>query len=221
MKVDGVLVLDEILLDLAVARRTVRVPRAPRGGPSLRSSVGSSRRSGCEGTIHPSPTTESSHYRCPTVLNFTFSETHLQNLEYSRIMGEKTLHPLPTRDPVGGGPLYVSELTAEDTGVVIRGKFKIPKLAQLDSDQANFLEIFLRTRGNLTAMEKEVGLSYPTLRSRLDALLDTLDLKPISTEPSKKEVKKVTEQRRSILEMLERGEITAAEAKARMKEVGA
>jgi len=136
-------------------------------------------------------------------------------------MGEKTLHPLPTRDPVGGGPLYVSELTAEDTGVVIRGKFRIPKLAQLDSDQANFLEIFLRTRGNLTAMEKEVGLSYPTLRSRLDALLDTLDLKPISTEPSKKEVKKVTEQRRSILEMLERGEITAAEAKARMKEVGA
>lgn len=136
-------------------------------------------------------------------------------------MGEKTLHPLPTKDPVGGGPLYVSELTAEDTGVVIRGRFRIPRLAQLDSEQAHFLEVFLRTRGNLTAMEKEVGLSYPTLRSRLDALLDSLELKPIGTEPSKKEVKRATEQRRSILEMLEKGEITADEAKARLKEVTA
>lgn len=150
-----------------------------------------------------------------------FLKRALGILSNLNIMGEKTLHTMPARDPVGGGPLYVSELTAEDTGVVIRGKFRIPRLAQLDTEQAHFLEVFLRTRGNLTAMEKEVGLSYPTLRSRLDALLDTLDLKPINAEPSKKELKKASEQRRSILEMLERGEITADEAKSRMKEVTA
>ncbi len=132
-------------------------------------------------------------------------------------MGKKELHPILARDPVAGGPLYISELTAEDADVVIRGRFEVPRFARLDGEQTHLLETFLRSRGNITVMEKELGMSYPTVRARLDALLVALDLKPIQ-ESVKKD--KDTDRKRRILEMLENGEISAEEAKAKLKENG-
>ena len=130
-------------------------------------------------------------------------------------MGQKNLHKIPDSDPVSGGPLYISELTGEESGVQIRGKFEIPRYARLDKEQSEFLETFLRCRGMISCVEKELGISYPTVRARLDALLETLGLAPAKEESGKKSAEK----RRKILDQLEKGEITAAEAKAKLRGV--
>ncbi|HMS54507.1 MAG TPA: DUF2089 domain-containing protein [Fimbriimonadaceae bacterium] len=126
--------------------------------------------------------------------------------------GEKH-HRLPHKDPVSGGELYVSELANDDSGVRIRGKFEVPIYSRLDPDQANFLEVFLRSRGVLSTVEKELGLSYPTVRARLDQVLGSLGFAPINDAQANGRPRKSTE----IIDMLEKGEITAEEAKARLR----
>jgi hypothetical protein len=66
----------------------------------------------------------------------------------------------------------------------------------------------------LNSVERELGISYPTVRARLDALLDSLGLVATKDEPGRKE--KGPDRKQEILEQLERGEITAEEAKARL-----
>lgn len=129
-------------------------------------------------------------------------------------MAKDKYYKVPARDPVSGSELYVSELTSEDTGITIRGRFEIPPYARLDGEQAKFLETFLRCRGMLSSVEKELGISYPTVRSRLDNLLETLSLAPIKEEKPKSE--KSSEKKRKVLEQLEKGEITPDEAKEKL-----
>jgi len=109
----------------------------------------------------------------------------------------------------------ISELYCEESGVSIRGKFDIPRLCRLDEEQSNFLETFLRCRGNITGVERELGISYPTVRSRLDALLETLELVPFKEDTVRKE--KAAETVKSVVDQLERGEITAEQAKAKLR----
>jgi hypothetical protein len=128
-------------------------------------------------------------------------------------MDRKQLLRLPHKDPVNGGDMFVSELTSESTGITIRGSFELPRYAKLDAEQTEFLEIFLRYRGMLNGVERELGISYPTARARLDTLLGSLGINPVDTKSSSE---KHTEKRKKILEQLESGEITAAEAKQKL-----
>ena len=130
-------------------------------------------------------------------------------------MEPKELHPLPHKDPVTGGELYVSELRNDQSGIQIRGKFEVPRYARLDPDQAKFLETFLRCRGMLNSVERELSLSYPTVRSRLDQLLEALGLTPVKDDRRDKN----GDAKRKILEQLEQGHITAAEAKDKIKAI--
>src|SRR4051794_33074547 len=114
------------------------------------------------------------------------------------LMSKEKLKKLLTRDPVNGGDLYVSELASDESGIAIRGKFEIPRYARLDDEQSRFLETFLRCRGMLNSMERELGISYPTVRARLDALLAALELAPIKEEAPKKD--KSAEKKKLILE---------------------
>jgi hypothetical protein len=86
------------------------------------------------------------------------------------------VYPLPARDPVTGGALVITELQGPESGVTLRGRFEMPRFAQLSPDQARYLETFLRCRGMLNSVERELGISYPTARARLDAVLKALDL---------------------------------------------
>jgi hypothetical protein len=131
-------------------------------------------------------------------------------------MPQPKLHPIPHRDPVSGGELYISELTNDESGVTIRGKFEVPRYAKLDSEQAKFLETFLRCRGMLNSVERELGISYPTVRARLDALLEALGLPPVKEDAGTKR-EKFQDRRKRILDQLEKGEITAEEAKAKLR----
>ena len=123
------------------------------------------------------------------------------------------MHRQPNQCPVCDGAFYISELTCEACGSVLSGKFGTSQFTRLDKEHASFLETFLRCRGVLSAVEKELGISYPTVRSRLDSLLDALGF---AAEPAER-VEERTASRAEILDQLERGEITAEEAKAALR----
>lgn len=130
--------------------------------------------------------------------------------------GKKTLNSLPEA-LWSLGDWHISELTNEEAGLVIRGKFELLPMQRLDEDQTKFLITFLRCRGVYNAMEKELGISYPTVRARLDALLKALNLHPAAEEAFDGK-RGVRDEHKQILEKLEKGEITPEEAKKAMKE---
>ncbi len=107
--------------------------------------------------------------------------------------------------PVCSGKLYISELSCRDCDTKIRGEFEIPPFSKLDESEQEFLILFLRSRGSLRELQRELALSYPTVRNRLDALLAKLGL--LSKHASREEI---TE----ILDKLEQGELSAEEAAA-------
>ncbi len=126
--------------------------------------------------------------------------------------------PIPPLCPVSGEPVDVTEITSRESGIVIRGRFVLPPTARLSPEQQEFLEVFLRARGVISTMERELGVSYPTVKGRVDALLDALGLEPYKTE--RRDASR-SEEKARILKQLEAGEITPAEAKEQLKRTGA
>jgi len=122
--------------------------------------------------------------------------------------------PLPTRCPLTGGELIVTRLYSPAGGITIEGEFAITTpFAQLSAEQLKFVETFVRCEGKLNRMESEMKLSYPTLRSRLHEIVRAL-----GAEPDKEEAPQPSEQeRRRILEELNNGQLTFAEAMQRLK----
>lgn len=106
----------------------------------------------------------------------------------------------------------VSELTTTDGEITVRGEFAIPRWSRLDDENSQFLETFLRCRGVITLIEREMGISYPTVVKRIDALLAALDIVPVK-ESSRRAP---NAESATILDLLEQGQIDAAEAKRRI-----
>lgn len=132
-------------------------------------------------------------------------------------MARDDFHDLPGVCPVTGEALFVSEVTSVASGVVIRGRFRMPRYAGLEKEQAQLLEVFIRSRGVISTMEKELGLSYPTVRARIDSLMQSLGYEPLKT-PASPRPDATADDKRKVLELLEQGTISAEEAKARLKE---
>jgi hypothetical protein len=95
----------------------------------------------------------------------------------------------------------------------VEGHFELSKFNRLDPEHLAFLELFLRARGNIKEVERELGLSYPTVRARLDALLATLGY---AVEPDRKT--DIAKRRREILDELDAGKLTADEALRMLRE---
>ena len=81
---------------------------------------------------------------------------------------------MPNQCPLCSGELEVTEASCLNCGVQLRGHFALAPYRNLDAEQIKFLETFLRCRGVIRDMEAALGISYPTVRARLDALLSTL-----------------------------------------------
>ncbi len=116
--------------------------------------------------------------------------------------------PMPTQCPVTGGPLLVTRLECEESGVTIEGRFTPNEFAMLPEENLEFLRIFVKVRGNLKEVERILGLSYPTVRLRFEKLLLALGYE---AEPD------VSEERAEVLDMLERGELDPEEAAKRLQ----
>lgn len=82
--------------------------------------------------------------------------------------------PMPNKCPLCSGELEVTEIHCIQCDVQMHGQFTIAPYRNLDAEQVRFLETFLRCRGVIRDMEAALGISYPTVRARLDALLTSL-----------------------------------------------
>lgn len=118
---------------------------------------------------------------------------------------------MPTRCPVTGEPLEVTRLECPASGVTIEGRFTPNEFTLLSAEHLEFMRLYIKVRGNLKDVERILGVSYPTVRSRFDALLHALDYE------APPEVQEVRSERTDILGLLERGEVTAEEAAKRLR----
>lgn len=106
--------------------------------------------------------------------------------------------------PVCTSKLKVVKLQCDKCGTVIDNDFQLSKFDYLSEAELSFIETFIRCRGNIKEVEKNLGISYPTVRSKLDDVIIKLGCKAVP-EPSK-------EEKISILDALERGELSPEEA---------
>ena len=103
----------------------------------------------------------------------------------------------------------MTELCCTDCKTTISGGFELPQLAALLPEEENFLRVFLAAHGSIKEVERQLGISYPTVKARLEALLNKLGLGSLREEAKRR--------RLQVLERLERGEVTAQEAIAQLK----
>jgi len=110
--------------------------------------------------------------------------------------------------------MTITKLACSHCGTKIEGEFEPCKFCLLPNEQIEFIEIFLQCRGNLKDIEKELGISYPTIRNRLDTVLRSLGY-----QDNKEDIQAEHMHRQEILEALEKGEITSAEATLRLRKM--
>ena len=110
------------------------------------------------------------------------------------------------RCPVCAEQLKVVRLECDACGTSLQGSFSLGRFHTLASEQLEFLEVFIRARGNFKDVERELGISYPTVRSRLDAVIRALGF------PSQAQPDREAERRKEILRELAEGRIAADDA---------
>jgi hypothetical protein len=118
-------------------------------------------------------------------------------------------HPLLTNCPVCSQTLKVTKLHCSHCHTTIENEFELSKFASLSKEQLHFVEVFLVCRGNIKEVEKELGISYPTVRGKLNDIASSLGYE--SKKKNEADEKK-------IVTMLERGEISPDEAIKMLKE---
>ncbi len=111
--------------------------------------------------------------------------------------------------------LDVTELTCPHCHIQIRGRFEGHPSLSLTDDQLSFLRLFVLSRGNLREIERILGISYPTVRNKLDDLVDAFQ----ETEGPKPDIAEPTD-RRAILEDVAAGRMPLNDALARLNKLG-
>jgi hypothetical protein len=132
--------------------------------------------------------------------------------------------------PVCAGELAISRLHCRTCGTTLEGEFGVGRFGKLSREQMALLESFLRSRGNLKEMERALGISYPTVRARVEALVQALGLADGASDSelvddgdggaagAGAEADTAT-QRRAILERLAKREIDAAAAAEALRDL--
>jgi hypothetical protein len=134
-------------------------------------------------------------------------------------------HDVISTCPVCANELSVTRLHCRSCGTTLEGEFSVGRFGRLNREQLALLESFLRSRGNLREMERELGLSYPTVRSRVEALVRALGFGPrADAEEGVTEAGEAATDtaaaRKDVLERLARHEIGAEEAAATIRDLG-
>jgi hypothetical protein len=120
------------------------------------------------------------------------------------------MNTLPTRCPLCGGEVTVTRIYCQDCDTTIEGQFSVGAFDQLSPEHLAFAEAFIRNEGKLNRMEVELGLSYPTLRSRLNELRQAMGYEVGQEEPAAPGVS--DEERRQILDDLASGKLKSEDA---------
>src|SRR3989337_2459765 len=127
--------------------------------------------------------------------------------------------------PVWRGELAITRLHCRSCGTALEGEFGVGRFGRLSREQLSLLESFLRSRGNLKELERELGISYPTVRGRVEALLRALGLADEADAPDGDESldepgADTAADRRSILARLAKRGMSAHEAADALRALG-
>jgi hypothetical protein len=146
-------------------------------------------------------------------------------------------HDVISTCPVCSSELTVTRLNCRSCGTTLEGEFSVGRFGRLTREQLLLLESFLRSRGNLRDMERELSISYPTVRSRVEALVRALGFGPRADSDEAADdaaaaaaaatgasagnpTPDINAARQAILERLGRHEMTADEAAAAIRSLG-
>jgi hypothetical protein len=143
------------------------------------------------------------------------------------------VHDVIATCPVCTSELTITRLHCRSCGTALEGEFGVGRFGRLDREQMSLLESFLRSRGNLKEMERELGISYPTVRGRVDSLVralglsdgapadERLDEAEADSDETEMASTDAAAARRDILERLARKEISAEDAATQLRGLGA
>jgi hypothetical protein len=138
-------------------------------------------------------------------------------------------HDVIATCPVCAHELAVTRLHCGECGTTIEGEFGVGRFGRLTREQTQVLESFLRSRGNLRDMERELLISYPTVRSRVEALVRALGFgprdeaetaAPAATAAPAPTSETIQAGRRDVLERLSRRELSAEDAAEAIRGLG-
>ena len=116
-------------------------------------------------------------------------------------------------DLVGGKRYTVTQVRLSGSGITIQGDFDLPPLAGLSYEDQVFVAAFVHSHGSIKDMERAFGISYPTVKNRLNRIAEQLRFVQVDTPPPTTPADDPDD----VLGMLERGEISAAEAARRLR----
>lgn len=111
--------------------------------------------------------------------------------------------------PVCTSTLKATRLSCSTCGTVIENDFSLSKFDRLSGEQLAFAEVFIKNRGSIKDVEKELGISYPTVKAKLNDLIKAFGYNVEDEKPSNTG---------SLIDQLERGEITPEEALRKINE---
>ena len=116
------------------------------------------------------------------------------------------MYPVPTECPICRDDLLVTRMVCRNCGTALEGRFAMGRLFQLTPEQLHFVEVFLRCEGKINRVQRELGLSYPTVRSRLGEIIRALGYEV------REKQNEDDERRQEILQRLAHKEIPSEEA---------
>lgn len=117
------------------------------------------------------------------------------------------MYPVIGKCPVCGDQLHVTRLHCRSCDSALEGQFSLGRFYRLTPDQLAFIETFIRCEGKLTRLQEELGISYPTARTRLTEVIRALGYE-VWEEPAPVS----SEERKEILQRLAAGELSSEEA---------
>ncbi len=107
-----------------------------------------------------------------------------------------------------GQPLVIERVRMAASGIAVEGNFELPVLASLSAEDQIFVAAFVRCHGSIKQMEQLFGVSYPTIKSRLNRIGEQLGCVDVDSPGTREET----------LKQLERGEITIEQAVERLRQ---
>ena len=117
----------------------------------------------------------------------------------------------------GGDHLEVERVRLVEQDIAIEGPFELPPLAQLAADDQVFVAAFVRCHGSIKQMEKYFGVSYPTIKNRLNRIGAQLPFVEVAPAPEPQSPPRLRLSATDLLSRLERGEMTAQEVLTALK----
>lgn len=129
------------------------------------------------------------------------------------------MYNAPQQCPTCGSALQIQELACPTCSTIVRGRWAANPFSRLTDDQQTFLLLFVRSRGNLSDVERTLGVSYPTVRGKLEDIIAALEEPEPEPEPVPEPAPAPapSTEREKILERIARGELTVDEGMAQLR----